>query len=498
MLGNSRETIKKKSLDYAAENIYVRNRTESQRRSGVKIAFLGATRSVTGSKHLVSVNGRLILLDCGLVQGHRQEAEERNRNLPFDPQSIDCVVLSHAHIDHSGNLPRLLAGGFEGPIYCTPATRDLCSIMLPDSAHIQEKDAEYVNKRHRRKGLPPVRPLYTAQEAVAVLAQIVSVSYNRPTQIAPGVRLRFLDAGHILGSAITLLEISENGRLVRFAYTGDLGRPNMPLLRDPDQVRDVDVLVIESTYGSRLHERIAELPQKLAEIVKRTYERRGKIIVPAFSVERTQEVVYFLNQLWQEGQIPDLPVFVDSPLSTNATAIFRMHPECFDQETYRFMQEHEDPFGFDRLHYVRDVEESKKLNTFNEPCIIISASGMCETGRILHHLKNNIENPANTILIVGFMAENTLGRRLVERQEWVNIFGEPHRLRAEVAILNAFSAHADRDELLAYVRGMRPERLRHVFVVHGEPSQAEPLAEALRALVKCEVRVPEYEDVVEV
>jgi len=464
----------------------------------VKIAFLGAARSVTGSKHLLSVNGRLILLDCGLVQGHRQEAEERNRNLPFDPGSIDCVVLSHAHIDHSGNLPRLIAGGFDGPIYCTHATRDLCSIMLPDSAHIQEKDAEYVNKRHKRKGLPAVRPLYTTTEALAVLERMISLSYNRPTDIAPGVRLRFLDAGHILGSAITLLEISENGRSLRLVYTGDLGRPNMPLLRDPEQVREADVLITESTYGSRLHEKLTEVPQRLAQIVNRTYERRGKIIVPAFSVERTQEVVYFLNQLWQEQRIPDLPVFVDSPLSTNATSIFRMHPECFDLETYHFMQEHEDPFGFDRLRYVRDVEESKKLNALKEPCIIISASGMCESGRILHHLKNNIEDPANTILIVGYMAENTLGRRLVERDEVVNIFGEPYRLRAEVAILNAFSAHADREELLAYIRGMNPERLRHLFVVHGEPSQAEPLAEALRSLVKCEVRIPELEDAVEI
>jgi metallo-beta-lactamase family protein len=447
---------------------------------------------------LLSVNGRLILLDCGLVQGHRQEAEERNRNLPFDPGSIDCVVLSHAHIDHSGNLPRLIAGGFDGPIYCTPATRDLCSIMLPDSAHIQEKDAEYVNKRHKRKGLPAVRPLYTTTEALAVLERMISLSYNRPTDIAPGVRLRFLDAGHILGSAITLLEISENGRSLRLVYTGDLGRPNMPLLRDPEQVREADVLITESTYGSRLHEKLTEVPQRLAQIVNRTYERRGKIIVPAFSVERTQEVVYFLNQLWQEQRVPDLPVFVDSPLSTNATSIFRMHPECFDLETYHFMQEHEDPFGFDRLRYVRDVEESKKLNALKEPCIIISASGMCESGRILHHLKNNIEDPANTILIVGYMAENTLGRRLVERDEVVNIFGEPYRLRAEVAILNAFSAHADREELLAYIRGMNPGRLRHLFVVHGEPSQAEPLAEALRSLVKCEVRIPELEDAVEI
>ncbi|MBC7187467.1 MAG: MBL fold metallo-hydrolase [Calditrichaeota bacterium] len=462
------------------------------------IAFLGAARSVTGSKHLLSVNDKLILLDCGLVQGHREEADHQNRHLPFDPASLDCVVLSHAHIDHSGNLPRLIAQGFEGPIYCTPATRDLCSIMLPDSAHIQEKDVEYVNKRHKRKGLPPVRPLYTPEEAIAVLGHMVSLSYDRPTAIAPGVQLRFVDAGHILGSAITLLDIAENGRRVRLAYTGDLGRPNMPLLRDPQQIRDVDVLITESTYGNRLHEELAEIPQRLADIVNRTYERQGKIIIPAFSVERTQEVVYYLNQLWREHRIPDLPVFVDSPLSTNATAIFRMHPECFDRETYQFMQEHEDPFGFDQLHYVRDVQESKKLNTLNEPCIIISASGMCESGRILHHLVNNIENPANTILIVGYMAENTLGRRLVERHEWVKIFGEPYRLRAEVAILNAFSAHADRQELLAYLRAMNVERLKHVFVVHGEPSQAEPLAEALRTMVQCEVRIPELGDAVRV
>ncbi|MCR4439531.1 MAG: MBL fold metallo-hydrolase [bacterium] len=462
------------------------------------IAFLGAARSVTGSKHLLSVNGQFILLDCGLVQGHRQEADHQNRNLPFDPASIDCVILSHAHIDHSGNLPRLVAQGFSGPIYCTPATRDLCSIMLPDSAHIQEKDVEYVNKRHKRKGLPPVRPLYTLEEAIAVPGRMVSLSYGRPMTVVPGVKLHFVDAGHILGSAITLLDISENGRSVRLAYTGDLGRPNMPLLRDPQQIRDVDALITESTYGNRLHKKLAEIPQRLADIVNRTYERKGKIIVPAFSVERTQEVVYFLNQLWRERKIPDLPVFVDSPLSTNATAIFRMHPECFDLETYQFMQEHEDPFGFDRLHYVRDVQESKRLNTLNEPCIIISASGMCESGRILHHLKNNIENPANTILIVGYMAENTLGRRLVERHEWVNIFGEPYRLHAEVAVLNAFSAHADRQELLAYLRGMNVERLKHVFVVHGEPSQAEPLAEALRTMVQCEVRIPELGEAVDI
>jgi metallo-beta-lactamase family protein len=447
---------------------------------------------------LLSVNGQFILLDCGLVQGHRQEADHQNRNLPFDPASIDCVILSHAHIDHSGNLPRLVAQGFSGPIYCTPATRDLCSIMLPDSAHIQEKDVEYVNKRHKRKGLPPVRPLYTLEEAIAVPGRMVSLSYGRPMTVVPGVKLHFVDAGHILGSAITLLDISENGRSVRLAYTGDLGRPNMPLLRDPQQIRDVDALITESTYGNRLHKKLAEIPQRLADIVNRTYERKGKIIVPAFSVERTQEVVYFLNQLWRERKIPDLPVFVDSPLSTNATAIFRMHPECFDLETYQFMQEHEDPFGFDRLHYVRDVQESKRLNTLNEPCIIISASGMCESGRILHHLKNNIENPANTILIVGYMAENTLGRRLVERHEWVNIFGEPYRLHAEVAVLNAFSAHADRQELLAYLRGMNVERLKHVFVVHGEPSQAEPLAEALRTMVQCEVRIPELGEAVDI
>ncbi len=463
----------------------------------MKIAFLGAARSVTGSMHLVSANGALILLDCGLVQGHRAEAEQRNRNLPFDAGAIDCIVLSHAHIDHSGNLPTLLSRGFEGPIYCTPATRDLCSIMLPDSAHIQEKDAEYVNERHRRKGLPPVRPLYTPEQALAVLRHMVSVSYSRPLQLFPDIWLRFLDAGHILGSAITLLDIKENGRQVRLVFTGDLGRPKMPLLRDPEQVHEADVLITESTYGARLHERQEEIPTRLAEVVKRTYERGGKIIVPAFSVERTQEVVYYLNQLWREQRIPDLPVFVDSPLSTSATAIFRMHPECFDRETYEFMQQHQDPFGFERLHYVRDVEESKKINTLREPCIIISASGMCETGRVLHHLKNNIENPANTILVVGYMAENTLGRRIVERQESVKIFGEPYRLRAEVVIMNAFSAHADRQDLLSYVERMDGRRLRHVFVVHGEPSQAEPFAEALRERIEGEVRLPDLGEAVE-
>ncbi|MDZ7338268.1 MAG: MBL fold metallo-hydrolase [candidate division KSB1 bacterium] len=463
----------------------------------MKIAFLGAAGSVTGSKHLLSVNGRLILLDCGLVQGHRAEAERQNRNLPFDAEGIDCVVLSHAHIDHSGNLPTLVSRGFDGPIYCTPATRDLCSIMLPDSAHIQEKDAEYVNKRHRRKGLPLVRPLYALPEALAVLPRMVSISYGRRVELFPGIHLQFLDAGHILGSAITLLELRENGREVRLAFTGDLGRPNMPLLRDPEQVRDVDVLIIESTYGARLHERPEEIPDRLADVINRTYQRGGKIIVPAFSVERTQEVVYYLNQLWQEHRIPEIPVFVDSPLSTSATAIFRMHPECFDRETYEFMQQHEDPFGFERLHYVRDLEESKRLNTLREPCIIISASGMCETGRILHHLKNNIENPANTILIVGFMAENTLGRRIVERQEWVKIFGETYRLRAEVVIMNAFSAHADREELLAYVQNMDLSRLGRVYVVHGEASQAEPFRQALSALVDGEVRIPDQGDAVE-
>jgi len=457
----------------------------------LEITFLGAARTTTGSMHVISVNGKKILLDCGLYQGRRKEAYAKNKNLPLDPQEIDCLILSHAHIDHSGNIPRLVAQGFTGEIFSTAATRDLCRIMLADSAHIQERDAEYINKKHAKKGLPPVEPLYDKDDALKAIDLFVPVKYNSTFQVVDGVEGRFFDAGHILGSAITLLEIHENGREIRIGFTGDLGRDNMPILADPAQIHLLDVLITESTYGNRLHDDLLELHKKVADVVNRTYERGGKIIIPAFSVGRTQEIVYCLNQLWQDNKIPEIPVFVDSPLSTNATEVFRKHPECFDVETYKFLKEHDDPFGFAKLNYTRDVEESKKLNTYKGSCIVISASGMCEAGRILHHLKNNIEDPNNTVLIIGFMAENTLGRRLVERKESIKIFGDSYKLRAEVVVLNAFSAHADRDEILKYIGAINKDQLKKIFVVHGEEDQSLALAEGIKKIFSCDIVVPE-------
>jgi len=462
----------------------------------LKIQFLGAARSVTGSMHLLTVDNKNILLDCGLFQGHRKEAFQRNRNFPFDPASIDALVLSHAHIDHSGNIPNLVKAGFDGEIFCTHATRDLCSIMLRDSGHIQEKDAEFVNKKNAKKGLPAVEPLYTVADATASMEQFISVSYRRPFQVANSISVKFYDAGHILGSAITVLHIQDNENTLRLAFTGDLGRENLPILRDPQPIEDVDILITESTYGGRRHDDVTTLNEKLAKVVNETFARGGKIIIPAFSVGRTQEVVYALHELTNGKKIPELPIFVDSPLSTNATEVFRMHPECYDVETQQFLVNNEDPFGFGRLHYIKNLQESKNLNTYPNPCIIISASGMCEAGRILHHLRNNIENPQNTILIVGFMAENTLGRRLVEKHETVRIFGEEHPVRAQVVKLNAFSAHADHDELLEYIGQLDRNRLQHVFVVHGELSQAEALAQGIGSLGISGVHVPELGETV--
>lgn len=455
----------------------------------MEITFWGAARAVTGSQHLIHVNGKRILLDCGLFQGHRAEAFERNRNLPFDPQGIDAVVLSHAHIDHCGNLPSLVKGGFRGEIHCTMATSDLVSIMLRDSAHINQKDVEYINKKHRRKGLPPVQPLYTIEEAEHALDYLVAHNYNRWFSVTSGVRALLRDAGHILGSAITILEIDENGRRVRLGFTGDLGRKDLPILRDPVLVQDLDYLITESTYGNRLHEDINQVEDQLAETVMETHSRRGKLIIPAFAVERTQEVIYTLHRLSIARRIPPLPVYVDSPLAIDATEIFRLHPECFDEETNEFLLREQDPFGFRGLYYTRNVEDSKRLNDMDGPMIIISASGMCEAGRILHHLKNNIEDPRNTVLIVSFQAEHTLGRRLAERAEIVRIFGDEYRLRAQVKVIDAFSAHADREELLWWI-GQAKSDLKAAFVVHGEEDQSLALAEAIEDLGVPEVAVP--------
>ncbi len=455
----------------------------------MEITFWGAARAVTGSQHLIKINGKQVLLDCGLFQGHRAEAFERNRNLPFDPRKVDAVILSHAHIDHCGNLPTLVNAGFRGEIHCTMATADLVSIMLRDSAHLNAKDVEYVNKKHRRLGLPLVEPLYSIEEAENALRYLVAHKYDRWFPVTTGVRAVLRDAGHILGSAITVLDLNGHGRRVRLGYTGDLGRKDLPILRDPTLVQDLDYLITESTYGNRLHEDITQVEDQLAEIVTKAYSRRGKLIIPAFAVERTQEVIYTLHRLKKAGRIPSLPVYVDSPLAIDATEIFRLHPECFDEETNEFLLREEDPFGFRGLRYLRNVEESKLLNEMDGPMIIISASGMCEAGRILHHLKNNVENPRNTVLIVSFQAEHTLGRRIAEQAETIRIFGDEYRLRAQVRVMAAFSAHADRDELLGWI-GKATTNLKAVYVVHGEEEESLALAKGISELAACQISVP--------
>ncbi|MCD6116545.1 MBL fold metallo-hydrolase [bacterium] len=440
------------------------------------IQIFGAAREVTGSMHLLTVGSDKILLDCGLFQGHRKEAFERNSELPFDPKSLTAMVLSHAHIDHSGNIPLLVKKGFDGNIFSTHATQDLANVMLRDSAYIQQKDAEYINKKNKKKGLPSIEPIYTMTDAESALPHFVGIGYHRPFYITKNVKLTFFDAGHILGSAMVVLDVEENGKSYRILFTGDMGRKNLPVIRDPEYINQADFYITESTYGNREHEDIVRMKESLKDLINRTVERGGKIIVPAFSVGRTQELVYFLHELFNEGTLPEIPIYVDSPLSVNITEIFRLHTECYDKETRdEFLDNHQDPFGFYRLRYIRHVEDSKKLNSSKEPAIIISASGMCETGRILHHLANNIEDPKNSILIVGFMAANTLGRRLVERNPAVKIYGEEYRLNAEVKITNGFSAHADKNELLEYFNQLDKSRLKKVIIVHGEEEAAANL-----------------------
>ena len=448
----------------------------------MEVEFHGAARTVTGSQHLLMVNGRKILLDCGLYQGSRRESYERNQHLPFNAAEVDVMVLSHAHIDHSGNIPNLVKSGFKGDIVCTYATRDLCAIMLRDSAKIQQYDIEYVNKKRQKAGEPPIEPIYDMADAVESLKSFIGIGYDRPYRLLPGITLTFYDAGHILGSAIIALDVEENGKQTRVVFSGDIGRPHRPILRDPTFLEAADVLIIESTYGNREHADNEEASNKLERIVNETYKRGGKLIVPAFAVGRTQELVYRLHQLVESRDIPPrLPIYVDSPLAIDATGIYRLHPEAYDEEIASFMLEdrHGDPFGFDMMRYTRTTAESKELNFLNDPAVIISASGMAEAGRILHHLKNNVEDPRNTILIVGWQAPHTLGRRLVEKQKEVKIFGESYQLRAQVETLNGLSAHADRSELLDWT-GHLVKRPHHTFIVHGEDEAALALADALQ------------------
>jgi metallo-beta-lactamase family protein len=467
----------------------------------MKISFFGAAREVTGSLYMIEVNDRRVLLECGLFQGHRADEYERNLHFPFDPKSIDAMILSHAHIDHSGNIPNLVRQGFRGNIWCTPPTRNLSTYMLLDSGSIQENDINYLNRQRAKKNQPPAAPIYTKADAQASLEQFVTVGLHRRQFITDGLEVTFHNAGHILGSAIPVIDVQERaaGRSIRLVFSGDLGRREASILREPELVDSAEVLLIESTYGDRLHTSLDETRRQLRDVIRETARRRGKVIIPAFAVERTQEIVYAINRLEAEGDIPVLPVFVDSPLAVNATEVFRLHPEAWDEDVQAFLADENrtNPFDSTRIEYVRDVRKSKQLNFLSEPAIIISASGMAENGRILHHLKNNIERAENTILFVGYQAQNTLGRRNLDGNKRARIFGEEYEVRAHVASIDGYSAHADQAELLDWARGFDRQRLQRVFVIHGEEPAALTFAEKLRQEGLRDVVVPERSQVFE-
>ncbi|MGD2216773.1 MAG: MBL fold metallo-hydrolase [Gemmatimonadales bacterium] len=460
----------------------------------MRVQFWGAAGTVTGSMHLLEVSGRKILLDCGLYQGRRKEAFERNRGLPFDASQIDAVVLSHGHIDHSGNLPSLVRAGFRGCVYSTSATRDLCAYMLVDSAHLQENDVKYVNKRRRKQGKKPFEPLYTKEDAFETLKAFHSIDYDRAFEPFPGVTVRFRDAGHILGSAIVLVEANEKGRKSRLVFSGDIGRKGLPILRDPRVFEAADYMIMESTYGDRLHESSGDAKALLRRTVADVVDAGGVLLIPAFAVGRTQEIVYRLNQLWEARELPPIEVFVDSPLAVNATDVFRVHPECYDEE-YREMMvsdSDEDPLCFDGLKYVRSVDGSRALNTREEPAVIISASGMCEGGRILHHLKHHATRPESIVLFVSFQAEHTLGRKIMNGKSPVRIYGEEYEMTARIRRAEGYSAHADRAGLLRWASRVQEKgEVKQIFLVHGEQEGLSALAAGLEDDGAADVRIPE-------
>ncbi|MDX1395748.1 MAG: MBL fold metallo-hydrolase [Gemmatimonadota bacterium] len=466
----------------------------------MKIHFWGAARTVTGSMHLVETNGRRILLDCGMYHGRRKEAYERNRNLPFDAASIDAVVLSHAHIDHSGNLPTLIRSGYRGEIFCTSATRDLAALLLLDSARIQESDVARVNRRRKKEGETPFEPLYTEDDAVDTLDRFVSVPYDRTRELFPGVAIRFIEAGHMLGSASVVLDVDAVGERRRLLFSGDIGRAVLPILRDPETIGDVDYVIMESTYGSRVHDPADEARGYLLDTVERCRERGGKLLIPSFAVGRTQELVYRLNQLWTAGELPPIDVYVDTPLGVRTTEVYRLHPECYDREMLRQMEDDPDgdPLGFERLTYIKKSEESRKLNDLEGPAIIISPSGMCEGGRILHHLIHHGGKEDTTILFVGYQAEGTLGRRILEGAREARIYGSMYPIRARIRRAGAYSAHGDRDDLTRWIEEVRDRGSpKQIFLVHGEEDAAFAFMETLEGRGFPSVHVPERGSVFE-
>ncbi len=453
----------------------------------------GAAKEVTGSKHLFTFGDQRYLIDCGMFQGHREESDRKNRSLPIAGEGLSAVVLSHGHYDLCGNLPSLVKQGYDGNIYSTPATRDIANLILMDSAHIMAKDYEWMLRKAPDKRA--YEPLYSQDDVIKTLTHFINVSYHRPFTLDGGARCEFYDAGHILGSSMVVLTVTEDGQERRVGFTGDLGRPGMPILRDPDTLPPLDYLVCEGTYGNRLHDPIDDAERQLGEVVMETVRKGGKVIIPSFAVGRTQELIYFLHLLKDAGTIPaDLDIYVDSPMAVNATGIFRVHPECYDEDVHQaFLQHSDNPFGFAGLHYVIDAAESKKLNDRPNPCIIIASSGMCEGGRILHHLKNHCGNPRNTIVVVGFMAENTLGRAIADRRPEISIFGAKYPLRARVKILNTFSAHADYNDIRAWVAKLDLKRLRQAFLVHGEEDALTSLKKTLEdtGVRRVEITIPE-------
>ncbi len=455
----------------------------------MKVKFCGAAREVTGSAHLLTLeDGYTILLDCGLYQGNDKDMKDFNESFLFDPSAIDCLILSHAHIDHTGRVPKLVRDGFEGTIYATHATRSLCAIMLLDSAMIQERDAEYYNKRNPDK---PREPLYEKKDVHRTMQLFAGVPYNKWVPIRPGVELQYRDAGHILGSASVTLRIQEHDRTVHFGFTGDIGRPNRPILRDPAKMPAVDYLICESTYGDRLHEEKPKEFNRLLRIIQEAcVDRKGKLLIPAFSVGRTQEIVYMLDQMENAGQLPRIPIYVDSPLAVNATTVFGAHPECYDDELEEYLLTDDNPFGFNGLQYITKVEASKALNFSKDPCIIISAAGMMNAGRSKHHLNNMVENPNNTVLIVGYASPQTPGGKLRDGAEGLKLFGQYKSVNATVEVMDSFSAHADKVEIYEFIKGQK-QHAKNIFLVHGTIERQEHLGNMLTDAGFREVTIPE-------
>jgi metallo-beta-lactamase family protein len=437
----------------------------------VELYSLGAAEEVTGSKHVLEIDGRSYLIDCGAFQGSRAESDRKNRDFGIEVDRIDSVILTHGHLDHCGLLPLLVKHGYRGNVYATPASRDIASLIMMDSANIQARDAKYLQKQAQKAGEKfNWTPLFSEQDAIHAVSQTIGVSYNRPMYIGDGVNLEFYDAGHILGSAVASITIKKNGKDLNILATGDLGRKNKPIIRDPAIPKKTpDYIILESTYGNRRHDTTECAMERLSTMAKRAVEKKGKIIIPAFAIERTQELVYYFHLLVDEGIIPEVPIYVDSPMATNATTIFQVHPECYDEEIKQaFIRHHKNPFGFNSLHFTTSVQESKALNNHKGPLIIISADGMCEAGRIQHHLIHNIQDPNTTILTVGYMAANTLGRRIRNREKDVKIHGQWFKVNAQVEEINAFSAHADYFETLEWLRALDTSKLKKIFLVHGE------------------------------